>query len=387
VNYHDTRQDAPGPHLLRPALAVLVAAAVALLVVLVASGSPGTPAEGASGIWTQVSPTAGDEVQSLAVSGNLILGGTYYNGLFRIDGGSTTQPLSAPLAAIAADPAHPSSLIAGAWFEGVFVSSDGGQMWDPDSLGLAAVDVYSLALLDGERFTGTSAGVFYGAPGGWEPRSSGLPTGNVFALMALAPVMYAGTSHGVYTSTDAGLTWQPASSGLGDIPVFSFAAAGSRVVAGTERGVYYSDDRGLTWTTAVGIGATPVRALAASAPMPDTLLAGTADGPFKSVDAGANWVLFDNGLVGEARKVLSLAFAGTSPETVYAGTGAGIWQSSGSDGPPVGGIAEWSPIEPDAAGGSGPPGPNTGVLAGLVAGGVLLLTTAGAWYARRRWLR
>ena len=53
---------------------------------------------------------------------------------------------------------------------------------------------------------------------------------------------------------------------------------------------------------------------------------------------------------------------------------------------PVGGIAEL----PDVAGahfeGSGSSGRSTGTLVGLAAGGVLAFT-AGAWYAKRRWLR
>jgi protein-disulfide isomerase len=49
--------------------------------------------------------------------------------------------------------------------------------------------------------------------------------------------------------------------------------------------------------------------------------------------------------------------------------------------PPVGGIAEL----PDVAGDSGSSGPSYFALAGLAAAALLALT-AGAWYARRRWL-
>ena len=50
----------------------------------------------------------------------------------------------------------------------------------------------------------------------------------------------------------------------------------------------------------------------------------------------------------------------------------------------VGGIAEYSPLEPHAlAGGHGSSGPNSIALAGFAAGGGLLLAS-GAWYARRR---
>lgn len=55
--------------------------------------------------------------------------------------------------------------------------------------------------------------------------------------------------------------------------------------------------------------------------------------------------------------------------------------------PPVGGMAELPVLETDAALDTAPSSAlNTGVLAGLAAGGVLLLAGA-AWYASRQWLR
>ncbi len=341
------------------AAAALPAAAAVAILVLLASGTPAAmPAQGVAGVstpvvpanghavsgssaaatvesvggaWSQVDPTADDAVHSLALSGSAIIGGTYYNGLFRVEGATTTQPpsASAPLAAIERDPGDPSSLIAGAWFEGVFVSADGGATWTADNDGLAAIDVYSLAFVGGDRFAGTSAGVFYRAPSAWEPRSSGLAARNVFALLSAPPSLYAGTEHGVYKSVDLGLTWQAASSGLGDVPVYALAQSGSRIVAGTERGIYHSDDGGATWTAAnPGLGSIPVRALATMAAEPSVVFAATAEGPFMSQNAGDAWLKFDTGLSGEALKVLSFAVEGTNPETVYVGTGAGIWQNS-----------------------------------------------------------
>jgi hypothetical protein len=52
----------------------------------------------------------------------------------------------------------------------------------------------------------------------------------------------------------------------------------------------------------------------------------------------------------------------------------------------VGGIAEFTPLEPDAAAGQPSSSvPSTPLLVGLAVGGALLLA-GGAWYARRRWL-
>jgi len=53
---------------------------------------------------------------------------------------------------------------------------------------------------------------------------------------------------------------------------------------------------------------------------------------------------------------------------------------------PIGGVAEFDPLELDvAAGGPGSSAPGTPLLAGLAVGGCLLLA-GGAWYARRRWV-
>ena len=52
----------------------------------------------------------------------------------------------------------------------------------------------------------------------------------------------------------------------------------------------------------------------------------------------------------------------------------------------VGGVAEFTPLEPEAAAaGTGSSPTSTPLLAGLAAGGALLLA-GGAWYARRRWV-
>ena len=52
----------------------------------------------------------------------------------------------------------------------------------------------------------------------------------------------------------------------------------------------------------------------------------------------------------------------------------------------VGGLAEFDPLQPEAAAdGTGSSAPGTPLLAGLAAGGALLLA-GGAWYARRRWV-
>ena len=393
----------------RPAVLLAAFALGSLLLLVVLLLQPGTPVRGAGSTWTQVDSTADDAVHSLALSGNALLGGTYYNGLFRIDG-STTQPPSAaaPLAAIVADPGDASSLIAGAWFEGVLVSSDGGQNWTPDNSGLGAVDAYSFAYRESELYAGTSAGIFYRDVSAWTARSTDLEARNVFSLLADGTKLYAGTEHGVFTSTDPATGWQAASNGLGDLPVYALALSGSRVVAGTERGIAYSDDGGTNWTFPdPGLGAAPVRALAVMAAEPDVLFAGTADGPFVSEDAGATWQAFDKGLTGQARKVFSFALASTNPVTIYAGTGTGIWQSTlevlgptptptptatptptpcPPEGCPVGGIAEL----PQVAGTSLEAAQSSGTSASLLAGVIAAVSAAAialggaAWYARRR---
>jgi LPXTG-motif cell wall-anchored protein len=65
---------------------------------------------------------------------------------------------------------------------------------------------------------------------------------------------------------------------------------------------------------------------------------------------------------------------------------ASAWNLGVAAGPsaPVGGVAELPQLEPAAASsGSGSSGPNALALAGIAAGGALLLA-AGAWHARRR---
>jgi photosystem II stability/assembly factor-like uncharacterized protein len=253
--------------------------------------------------------------------------------------------------------------------DGVLISKDRGLSWisrgliDYDVRSLVAVSCYTDTLLAGTW----AGGVFTTTCGGNTPW---LPTGlGCIHALAAAPdgqggsVVFAGTcNEGVYKATltaakDCQLNWQPSNGGLNydNIKTLCTSPAyqtDTTVFAGTYLGgIYKSKDGGANWIKVsdvitappiiidVGPGKagvdriqisneiTTVLALAASPNygQDQTVLAGTANGIYKSTNGGNSWTL-----VGPSCPVYALSFSPdyAKDQTVYAGTcGCGVFES------------------------------------------------------------
>ncbi len=197
---------------------------------------------------------------------------------------------------------------------------------------------------------------------------------------------------GVFKSVNAGATWGLAGGGLPSTRVFALAvdpANPQRLYAGTTRGLARSPDGGLNWLSekvvtnhpnffnlAPYISVGSVTAVAVDPVSPNSVYAGTAQGVFKSTDAGLSWALSSTGLA--VSSATELAIAPTTPVTIYAGGAAGVYYSTN-------GAATWAARN----GGLGNlavsalavhPAINTTLYAGT-AGGVYRSTTSGASWA------
>ena len=184
----------------------------------------------------------------------------------------------------------------------------------------------------------------------WKPL--GPPGGDVLT-MAVDPSrpgrIFLGTADGhIFGSQDAGAHWtllSRASERL-DAVITSiivdprdsnviFASAWTQDPS-AGGGVFRSADAGRTWTDA-GLAGQAVRALAMAGSDPDTLVAGTLDGVYRSRDASKSWERISPEHHEELRNFDSLAIDPLDPRTIYAGTFHLPWKTTD-------GGRNWRPI-------------------------------------------
>ncbi len=161
----------------------------------------------------------------------------------------TPQTMGLPLTKIyclALDSSN--NLYAGAAYNGVFESTDGGTFWTQSGISSPLI-FYSVKSMEidgeGKIFAGTdTAGAYCSSDSGIDWKSIPSITGKSVTcfLMSRSSEYFAGTSDsGVFVSTDRGMTWQPANVGLEDSSVSSllFDQQGN-VYAGTAGGLFES---------------------------------------------------------------------------------------------------------------------------------------------------
>ncbi len=132
-------------------------------------------------------------------------------------------------------------------------------------------------------------------------------------------------------STDLGNTWEHTGNGLSGI-VYTLAASPRTpglMYAGTNQGLYRSTDGGISWSRTGTF--TMVRSLVIDPANDSLIYAGTSTGIFRTSDGGATWMQDNEGL--EVTDILTLAFRGSAPRMVFAGTnGGGVYITT----PPTG---------------------------------------------------
>lgn len=136
--------------------------------------------------------------------------------------------------------ASENGIAAGTDGSGVLTLADGDAAWKTGDTTLANAYVNQLVPVGGRLFAVTPDGVFVSSDDGstWTPDTSG--PGNVNCLLALEGRLWAGTDDGgIYVSSDAGGTWAAFSTGMPDgTRVWSLAATSESVFAGTSSGIW-----------------------------------------------------------------------------------------------------------------------------------------------------
>ena len=158
-----------------------------------------------------------------------------------------------------------------------------------------AFPVTALASDSRGLWAGGAGGVAWAsADGAWQPRISGLPLTAIGALASAGGWLFAGGAEGIARSRDGGLSWEMVEAGGAVAPVAAFAASprfeqDTTILAATiGGGILRSDDAGKNWEPAsFGLHDREVTALAWGTG--ELVLAGTADGIYRSSNGGRAW--------------------------------------------------------------------------------------------------
>ncbi len=263
-------------------------------------------------------------------------------------GGGTWQyvGLAQPILALTVDTNNPQHLYAGSITQGVYVSTDGGQHWSQQNIGLplhAAIHALSFDIPDKKLYAATSQGLFVStnAAQQWHLVSASLPADSYTALafdVNASPDIYVGTAQkGVWMSQDGGTDWTQRSSGLPSHAVIESLALdpiSHLLWAATSVGVYHADALGAHWQAAnSGLPNGTIFIVvpaAASGGTNGLLYAGTKSGVYFSHDNGLHWATNNQALIGASVFFVLLDFRSTNATTVYAGTSVGAFRSDNS---------------------------------------------------------
>lgn len=136
---------------------------------------------------------------------------------------------------------------------------------------------------------------------------------------------------GFFKSTDGGATWKE-SAELKNEALHSLAQAESNpdtLIAGTFNGVFRSDDAGKTWNqlpTQSTPGLIHVESLAIDPRTTDTIYAGTFYLPYKSVDGGKSWKSIKNGIIDDS-DIFAIDIDPRDPNHIIASACSGIYET------------------------------------------------------------
>ncbi|HET6400459.1 MAG TPA: hypothetical protein VFH95_03585 [Candidatus Kapabacteria bacterium] len=175
-----------------------------------------------------------------------------------------------------------------------------------------------------------SSGIFRSTDSGntWKSEKIGLTDSAVETLFLSNSGLYAGThGEGIFHSLDSGNTWIASNDGLSNLYLLSFDTVGTSILAGTLSGIFRSTDEGSHWTC-TGFPVVDVTNLIASGPF---LLAGSYEmivpyyksSLYRSSDNGNVWTSIMQGVYPQcmATENGDIFMSGVSSYPSYASSG------------------------------------------------------------------
>jgi photosystem II stability/assembly factor-like uncharacterized protein len=208
------------------------------------------------------------------------------------------------------------TVYAGTQNAGLLASKDQGLHWSSVA-SLASRNIRSLLVAAGRLYAGTDAEGVMVSPGQgttWMAHSAGLPPhSQIFSMALFDDTIFAGLyAKGLYAWSNNEKRWIEA----GKVKPLVLAAAGGTLAVGhNPGGIYWSEQpKSSEWTKAAGDfdSAAPVWAMASNGKF---VVAGIADGIFRSEDGGRTW---SRALKGLPSKSAGIAFL-VQGNTTYAG--------------------------------------------------------------------
>lgn len=254
------------------------------------------------GSWTQIGTVVGGGSQD---NGTLMTsGGLTWRGILGADGGY-----------LIIHPTDPRTMYAEQQNTDIRKSTDGGNTWVQKTAGLTGSQWVGIIAMDPNApntlFAGTSIvhRTTDGCATPWVVSSqavSGVVSGIAVAESDSNRIYACSTGGNVYRSNDNGVTnpWTVVSAGLPAAGATDIVVAHNdkdRVAVtfgGTGHGhVYLSTNGGTAWTNVTGnLPDVPTSAFAFDPINANTFYAGTDVGVFRTIDGGASWQAFDNGM-------------------------------------------------------------------------------------------
>jgi photosystem II stability/assembly factor-like uncharacterized protein len=212
-------------------------------------------------------------------------------------------------------------------------------------------DRFYFGTLDGQIYTSADGGKHWQLLYNFgKPR---LFVDNIIVDPRNSRVLYVGAHRhnlpgGFFKSTDGGTTWHE-STELKNEALHSLAQSDSNpdtIVAGTFTGIFRSDDAGESWKqlpTQSEAGLIHVESLAIDPRTTNTIYAGTFYLPYKSVDGGKSWKTIKNGIIDDS-DIFAIDIDPRDPNHIIASACSGIYESknAGEDWRKVQGIPSQS---------------------------------------------
>ena len=261
--------------------------------------------------WQPLSSGLGS-VRSITTQGTAIYAASYPNGVFRsVNEGANWSPVNNGLPvsgtsifarSVGRNTTH---LFAGT-HSGIYRSANGGDSWELANGSLtASAQVYANKFF---QYGNTTFAVFTGAisAGGgihrtvdngntWLIGHSGMGSNaTVYHIATSGTALYAATSVGLYKSTDNGQQWTALSGA--NFAVYAVQWAMDRLHVISAFGYRYSTNDGGNWTNATGAISNPTRGELIAYDGKLFAITGTNTGVLRSVDNGASYSAYNDGL-------------------------------------------------------------------------------------------
>jgi photosystem II stability/assembly factor-like uncharacterized protein len=233
------------------------------------------------------------------------------------------------------------NIFAGTFFDGIFLSTDKGENWVQKSNGFPfnvinkfdtvySVIIYAIIINGNNIFVGTDkGGIYLSTDNGenWTSKNNGLPQldsmwKNISSIVIIDNNIFAGTKNGVFISNDNGNNWFPKNKNMENMDVFSLAINGYSIYAGTRYGIFISTNNGEDWKN-IGLKDT----LIASIIIKENYIFAAGHGVDISTNNGYSWIAKNSGLT--CFGTLSLIING---DYIFAGDAScGIFRAKLSD--------------------------------------------------------